>query len=384
MKFLFISTMEGSPWGGSEELWFRSALFLLSKKHSIMVSVKFWENEPLKLALLRNSGALIIKRKQLLTHNKNIYSRVLLRISRSLKKAQQIENDFIKFNPDIICISQGGTFDFLEPTILKFLEFFKKPNILISQFNFETGHILQKQQRVLALKFINQASGFFFVSERNQRTAERQLACSIPNSKFISNPVTISSIGIKKFNFENATLRMACVARFDCDFKGQDVLVQLLATPIWQSRDFTLEFYGSGPHRDYIASLIDFYKLTNKVIIIGHVENIEEIWIRNQILILPSLGEGTPLSMLEAMFSGRSVLATDVGDIGKYVINNQTGFLAQTASVNSLSVAFENLWSRKHELEKLGQNAFYHAKSITDLNPEETLANYLTMVVQNI
>jgi hypothetical protein len=39
MHILFISTMEGTPWGGSEELWSQAALRLLEKGHRISASV---------------------------------------------------------------------------------------------------------------------------------------------------------------------------------------------------------------------------------------------------------------------------------------------------------------------------------------------------------
>jgi hypothetical protein len=33
MRCLFISTMAGAPWGGSEELWVRSADYAIEKGH---------------------------------------------------------------------------------------------------------------------------------------------------------------------------------------------------------------------------------------------------------------------------------------------------------------------------------------------------------------
>jgi hypothetical protein len=42
MRFVFISTMAGSPWGGSEELWSQTALRLHESSHRITASVISW------------------------------------------------------------------------------------------------------------------------------------------------------------------------------------------------------------------------------------------------------------------------------------------------------------------------------------------------------
>ena len=42
MKFFFISTMHGFPWGGSEELWSQAATELKRAGHEVRASVEFW------------------------------------------------------------------------------------------------------------------------------------------------------------------------------------------------------------------------------------------------------------------------------------------------------------------------------------------------------
>jgi glycosyltransferase involved in cell wall biosynthesis len=128
---------------------------------------------------------------------------------------------------------------------------------------------------------------------------------------------------------------MACVARLDCDYKGQDILLQTLSTEQWRERDFQLNFYGAGPHLEHLLQLIKLYHLQEKVGVQGYVQDIDRIWETNQILVLPSLSEGTPLALVEAMLSGRAALTTDVGDSAAYVLDGKTGFLAAVASVNN-------------------------------------------------
>ncbi|WP_432207238.1 glycosyltransferase, partial [Hymenobacter defluvii] len=66
-------------------------------------------------------------------------------------------------------------------------------------------------------------------------------------------------------------LLIACVARLDCAFKGQDILLQVLSMAPWTGREYHLRLYGSGPHLEYLQSLIKMYNLQDKVTIEGHV-----------------------------------------------------------------------------------------------------------------
>ena len=42
MRIAFISTMDGLPWGGSEELWSQAATRLLADGHDVLASVIGW------------------------------------------------------------------------------------------------------------------------------------------------------------------------------------------------------------------------------------------------------------------------------------------------------------------------------------------------------
>ncbi|RZM07576.1 MAG: glycosyltransferase [Pedobacter sp.] len=172
----------------------------------------------------------------------------------------------------------------------------------------------------------------------------------------------------------SSRLLMACVARLDCDFKGQDILLQVLSTPQWNERAFSLKLYGSGPHSTHLQQLIALYNLQDKVSIEGQVSDIDHIWETNHVLVLPSLSEGTPLALIEAMLSGRAAVTTDVGGNSEYVRDGDTGFLADMASVKCLAASLEDLWHNRHRLQAMGEAAFKHAAAITDFYPEKRLS----------
>lgn len=375
--------MNAVQWGGSEELWAQTALACKNNGHNVLACVYDWEAEPIQVTNLISSGIKIIKFDRPLNRPKRFYRRILENLTGNSYK-QRFKNNLKKinaFNPDIICVSQGGTFNVSSNEHLyNFLIEAPIPFVIICQHNFEYAESISKKQAHYEKELFNKAQVILFVAKRNLETAERQLAYKIKNSAVISNPVNLKNNSIKTHVQSDEILKMACVARFDIAFKGQDILLQALSSEIWMMRKYHLEFYGAGPDLEYLNRLINFYNLADNVTLVGHTNDISSIWQNNDLLILPSISEGTPLSLVEAMLCGRPALATDVGDISKYVKNGVTGFLAPVASANCLSIELENVWKNRGNLKKMGERAYQHALSITDLQPELTLSNILIKV----
>lgn len=373
MKIAFISFMRGFPWGGSEELWFKTAESALANGYEVATLTQRWDKIPDKIIRLRQTGA------RTLFYNVTRYT-LFEKVAIKLRAKKWLADDMPEIQADVFIISCGSTWDFIEQDrLMNQIRSSGTPYVLISQHNFENGHIVGERQRGFAIDVVRDAAKFFFVARRNMQAAERQLGYLLNNVEVVSNPVNILNPSIKAFP-ESANLKMVCIARLDCDFKGQDILLQTLGAEEWKRRDFELKFFGSGPHEEHLRRLIVLYGLTGKVSVEGHVEDIDKVWETNQVLILPSLSEGTPLSLVEAMLSGRTAVATDVGDISRYVLEGKTGFLAATASVRCFKESLEQLWVNKTSLKAMGEAAFFHASSIIDFTPEERILHF----VQNV
>lgn len=370
MKIAFVSLLRVFAWGGSEELWFRTAQLALTQGHTVYSLTHKGNNISNKIIELQQLGAIT---KFYFKPQYSLVDRVAIKAKIKQSQINVVPN----VEADVYIISSGTVFDCLyyrelvEEIIQK-----NKPYIIINQHNFENGRIPSLEQREYIINLFSKAKRNFFVSQRNLITAERQIAYHISDAAIIGNPLNIASPAMKSFPISSSLL-MACVARLDCDFKGQDILLQTLSQPQWVGREFSLKFYGTGPHHDYLQTLIELYGLQNKVTLEGHVSNIDHIWETNQIMILPSLSEGTSLSMVEAMVSGRAVFTTDVGDSERYIISGKTGFLAAFASVKCLSAGLEEVWQSRDSLEEMGRNAFDHAIAITDLHPDKSLLDYI-------
>ena len=368
MKILFISLMQGFPWGGSEDLWYRTARLAIAQNHSVLVSVKQWDTLPNKIEELENLGATIHLRQ---THKPiGLWGRVKNKIKGYRNKFPSPYAALESFNPGVVVVSQGNTFSFASDSHLREL-LYSKRYIIISQWNSEFG-ILPIQYRESAINLIKNARAFVFVSYRNLHVAQRQIAYRIENSTVIYNPVNLSKKEYIAYPTVVSQVQFACVARLDCDYKGQDLLFEALSADNWKERSWRLNLYGTGPDLNYLKELALYFGIADKIIFAGHVACIEDIWKKNHILLLPSHSEGSSLSLMEAMMCGRCAVVTDVG-ANTELINNTRGFVAAAPTVSCIGRALDEAWNHRHEWEALGLNAYNFVKSQLKENSEELL-----------
>lgn len=357
--------MDDSPWGGSEELWYKVANEAIEKSHRISVCVKYWPDEVDKIKILKGKGAGVIYRKPY-TRPRRLIRVLSFGIYR---KTADYFGELQKCKADAILISQGDTFSFFNDNkLFEFVTQLNKPFYLISQFNAESGGVVPQEIKNKIGAFRHKWENFYFVSERNLRSAERQVAGDLGNTLVINNPIKINKVSICSWPHIYTSHRLACVARYECSFKGQDILIQTLAEPEFENLDFILNFYGKGPDENHLQQLIGYYNLGKKVFICKFLDNIDLLWETHHVLVLPSIAEGTPLALQEAMLKGRPALVTDVGGNSSLIVDNETGFLAATASVNSLKVKLLQLFSTPlAQLEQMGKKAFEKATQEIDL-----------------
>jgi glycosyltransferase involved in cell wall biosynthesis len=335
-RLCIISLMEGFPWGGSEELWYQLALRALDGKHELLVCVKEWNDTPPKIKELQSKGArLVFRSTAAKPKGWNLFG----------KKAADPEvwlSEIKKYDPDFIFVSQGGTFDVLRRTqLVNYLAQRTDSFALLSQFNFEHTAAFTDEMKRNFETINGRWRKFYFVAARNRQVAEQQCGTSLQRTAIVDNPVNLKSKDALPWPAETQ-LRLACVARYQFAMKGQDKLVHAISS-LPSSRAFTLDFYGEGPDKQALTGLVAASPYSSSMRVNGHSGNIDELWSTHHAMILPSLAEGTPLSVQEAMYKGRPVLATDVGDCAKLVIDGKTGFLSANTDTENLQRAFTAL-----------------------------------------
>lgn len=99
------------------------------------------------------------------------------------------------------------------------------------------------------------------------------------------------------------------------------------------------------------------------------VDDVAGVLARADALLLPSLAEATPNVILEAMAVGRVVIATDVGDITRLVMNGSNGWLASPGDADSLLRALVSARNASDvEVRKMSRAARAHVEKIASIN----------------
>lgn len=147
---------------------------------------------------------------------------------------------------------------------------------------------------------------------------------------------------------------MLVVARLS-EEKGIDHLIRALSL-LNQRGALTFKTFivGDGPLKAALLDDVHRYALTQYVSFVGAVPHNEvETWMRNaHALCLPSLREGMPNVILEALASGLPVVASRVGGIPD-VINATNGVLAEPGSAGDLATALQYVFSREWDAQQI-------------------------------
>ena len=114
---------------------------------------------------------------------------------------------------------------------------------------------------------------------------------------------------------------------------------------------------GDGELRDELEEFINAKKMKGIVQILGFRPDIKELLWMSDIFLLPSLDEGMPISLLEAVASGRTVIATSVGDIPRLIRHDESGLIIPIRDSEAIAGAIRQLQTNRYSCERLSQGA---------------------------
>jgi L-malate glycosyltransferase len=171
-------------------------------------------------------------------------------------------------------------------------------------------------------------------------------------------------------------LRFATVARLHVDAKGQDMLLDALASRPWREDAWSLSLFGTGQDEQRLRAQAARLGLSSKVHFKGHTEDVRALWAEHHMLVLPSRAEGTPLAMVEAMLLARPCLVTDVGGCADWITDSVNGYLTPPTTAG-LAAALDRLWVSRDRPLALAAAARATAERLHDPDPGATLLKLL-------
>ncbi len=121
-----------------------------------------------------------------------------------------------------------------------------------------------------------------------------------------------------------------------------------------------LGLIGDGPHRGFCQRLCQTLGFADRVILYGHVPNVEELLLEYGIGVLCSTlryKEGISNSILEYMGSGLIAIGAELGAVPEIITDGFNGFLFQAENVDSLCRAITKVVNEDVDLQSIRSNA---------------------------
>src|ERR1019366_3582376 len=170
------------------------------------------------------------------------------------------------------------------------------------------------------------------------------------------------------------TARFISPARFDPAYKGQHLLLKAFGGAEWRARDWHLSLVGGGSHTDLMRRLIGYYGVPGeRVTVASHTSDILGAFSGADVIVMPSLSEGSPFALVEGMACGRPAMGTPVGGIDELVRDGETGWLAHSTEPGGGAETLDRCWHDRARWPQAGRAARDLAASAYDLEPAHRL-----------
>ena len=162
-------------------------------------------------------------------------------------------------------------------------------------------------------------------------TKSFKISNGIDCKKFDIRPKTNTLL--EKFNIKSTDFVLGMISSLTYEKNHQAALEAIYKI---HNPKLKLIIVGSGKLDNQIRRQVDKLGLSHQVIFTGSLLYINDVLSVIDVFLLPSLKEGLPMALLEAMASGKAVIASDVGDIKKVIIHNINGLLIKNNDIGNL------------------------------------------------
>jgi glycosyltransferase involved in cell wall biosynthesis len=149
---------------------------------------------------------------------------------------------------------------------------------------------------------------------------------------------------------------VAVVATFK-EQKGHRYLIEAVPSVISQFPDLHILFIGDGDLREELQAQARAAGVDDHIHFLGFRQDIPDLLAASDYFVLPSLWEGLPMALVEAMASGLPVLATEVSGSKQVMVHGQTGLLVAPGNVQQLKEAMLRMLSEPDQSKAMAEAA---------------------------
>ena len=154
---------------------------------------------------------------------------------------------------------------------------------------------------------------------------------------------------------------VAIVANF-FPIKGHRYLIRAIPKVVEAYPETRFVLAGDGESRPAAEALVEQLGVSDRVTFTGEIRDTLDLMRASDLVVLPSLSEGLPITLIEAMALGRPVVATGVGGIPEVVEDGVTARVVPPRSSAALAGAMLELLDAPDRAKRLGDAAWSVAR----------------------
>jgi len=121
--------------------------------------------------------------------------------------------------------------------------------------------------------------------------------------------------------------------------KNPSEFIEVAGRVVRESPQVRFVFVGDGELRPALEKQVGALGLAQTVIFSGWQENMPAVYSDLDLLVLTSLNEGTPVTVIEALATGVPVVASEVGGVPDVVTHQETGLLVPSGDAEATAQA---------------------------------------------
>ena len=146
--------------------------------------------------------------------------------------------------------------------------------------------------------------------------------------------------------------------------KNPERLIDILKLVCDKRPDTKVAIVGTGDQEENVRKKIQEKKLEDNIELLGYMQNPFKILSSCKLMIMCSIYEGTPMSVLEAQSLGIPVVSTPVDGLLDIIKNDENGFLSDNN--DELSEKIIEILSDKNKLNEMKQKSINKFKLINN------------------
>ncbi len=276
-----------------------------------------------------------------------------------------------KFKPDILYLlsSEAGFLGAFAGSLYRFLSR-KKIKIIyrIGGWAFkEPRNIVIKKIYLLAEKISAPFKNLIITNSEFDRQlaiknkiAKAEKIVTIPNGLDVGGLKLLPKEEARKFLGLKNEIVIGTIANL---YKNKGLEYLIYAAEKIKNPELKFVIIGDGPEKENLKRLIGETYLENSVFLTGYIDSAYKYLKAFDIFVLPSVKEGQPWTILEAMAAEIPIVATNIAGIPEMLENEKSGLLVEPADPQAIALAIEKMLTHTSLAKECAENSLITIKN---------------------